>query len=92
MSLILQIILGALVVGGVSFGVYSHEHKQNIADQNSALLEKQKVEASASLSTGNTNVNLDSDLNAIDGQLKNIDNSSSNVDASFNEHSTLETN
>jgi len=85
MSVLLQIALSALVIGGVGFGLWNHNHNQEMKKEDHA-----SVNASVNLSTGSSNADLDRDMLTIDGQLKAVDQGSGEVDQSFNDKSTLE--
>lgn len=89
MSLLLQIALGAIIAGGIGFGVWSHEHHRAIVQQPPTTVSDQSAQvgaqANVNLTAGTTNADLDKDMSSIDEQLNLVNQSSVESDQSMND-------
>jgi hypothetical protein len=88
MGLLPKIILVVVVIGAIVLGVRSRTDRQD--DQMTSGSNTTEVQTDTTLTTGTSNSDLDKDMAAIDSQLTVINQSSTDIDNSFSEQSSLE--
>ncbi len=85
---LLKIILVVVVIGAIVLGVRSRTHRED--DQMTSGSNTTDAQTDTNLTTGTSNSDLDKDMAAIDSQLTVINQSSTDIDNSFSEQSSLE--
>lgn len=83
MSLLLRITLGLLILAAIIFVGWNNKHEKIDNTNQSAISDQQND--SNSLSSGNTDEDLDEDMMTIDGQFKVMEENSNEMDQSLDD-------